>query len=309
MAERKNGRGPDSEEMINRWFEEKYLPNNVLAIGEPYHSEEVFCYLVKGEKADMLIDTGMGIGSIASFVCEHRNPFGQLIIVNTHWHFDHIGGNEDFERHAIFVPNGGNEAALIRKGWTHKQLQKYYFEEGFGPGKIPEAFDPSTFEIPPVDNVLPRIDDTWSIDLGGRVVRAIETPGHTPGGVTFFDETNGLLFPADMLYEGPLYAFEKESSPDDYFESLKKIKELYGDKIKTIHPGHNYPENTLEPDLLDEAIALFEKARNGNLPDCAAEFPHTSEYQQSGISKRTGKSRRLKLIVSNKYVCSNKSSK
>ncbi len=287
---------------INKWYEEVVLPNNVLAIGEPYHSEEVFSYLIKGSNENMLIDTGMGVGPMGTFINQHVNPFSKLTIVNSHWHFDHIGGNLDFEKYPILTSIYGDEANLINKGWSHKKLQKYFFEEGFSEDGVPDSFDPLTFEVPGIDNIYPVIDEDWKINLGDRIIRAIHTPGHTPGSLSFFDESNGLLFTSDLLYEGPLYAFEKESDPNDYLESLKKIKRLYGDKIKSIHPGHNYPENIFEPNLIDDAITLFEKAKNGETPDEVGEFPNTVVYKRTEISQRTGKPRRLSVIVGKNYI-------
>lgn len=297
MIRERKIRSEVTPEMIERWFTAEPQPDGVLAIGEPYHFENVYSYLIRGESQDLLIDTGMGVGDIASFICQQRDSFAKkLTVVNSHWHFDHIGGNGSFDNIAVLVPKFGEEAARISKGWSHADLQKYGFESGFDEYGHPVEFDPSTFEVPPAKNISAEIDESWSIDLGGRSIRAIHTPGHTPGGVSFFDETNGLLFTSDLLYEGPLYAFEKKSDPKQYLRSLEKLRDKLGDYIRTIHPGHNYPNNENEPNLLYEAIWLFERISRNESPDTIfIEFPGVVEYRHPNSQ------RRLRALVDKNY--------
>jgi len=74
---------------VENWYEISQLNNGVVAIGEPKHREEVFCYLVKGRDKDLLIDTGMGVVPITHALEKLRNSSKPLEVVNTHWHFDH----------------------------------------------------------------------------------------------------------------------------------------------------------------------------------------------------------------------------
>lgn len=290
---------------IENWYEVSQLDNCVTAIGEPKHQEEVFCYLIKGRDKDLLIDTGMGVVPITKALEKIRNSSKPLIVANTHWHFDHIGGNSQFDK--ILVPRNIDEVSGILRGWRPIDLAKYGFKEGFiqadGRNNTPQNFDAESFSIPSCKNLDPVLKNGFKIDLGERDIFVIETPGHTPGGVCFYDKSNGLLFTGDMLYEGPLYAFEKESDPALYLKSLRKIKRMIGDKF-TLHPGHNYPENYPEPNLLNEAIKLFTMAKDKKAyDDKSREFTDAVEYVQPGQSVRnTAGRRRLKLIVNKEYV-------
>jgi len=58
-------------------------------------AEGVFCYLIEGTEKAMLIDTGYGLADLREAVREITSL--PLIIVNTHGHCDHIGGNGYFD--------------------------------------------------------------------------------------------------------------------------------------------------------------------------------------------------------------------
>lgn len=292
-------------QLIENWYEVNELDNCVTAIGEPKHQEEVFCYLIKGRDKDLLIDTGMGIVPIKSVLEKVRNSSKPLVVANTHWHFDHVGGNKYFDK--ILVPKNIEEVAGLLKGWSPEDLAKYGFAAGFrqsdGTDNTPVNFDAKKFSIAPCRNIDPVLKNGFKIDLGERDIFVIETPGHTPGGVCFYDKSNGLLFTGDTLYEGPLYAFDNESDPDLYLTSLRKIKRMIGGKF-ILHPGHNYPENYPEPNLLNEAIKLLIMAKDKKAyDDKSREFSDAVEYVQPGQSTRNvAGRRRLKLIVNKEYV-------
>lgn len=289
---------------VDGWYEIQQLNYEVYAIGEPKHQEEVFSYLIKGTEKDLLIDTGMGVFPITHALEKIRNSSKELIVVNSHWHFDHIGGNKYFEN--ILVPRNIEEVTGLLKGWSHEDLKKYSFFDLFnknGESTIPTEFDIDNFSIAGCRNIEPILKDGYIINLGDRIISVIETPGHTSGSLSFFDETNGLLFTSDLLYEGPLYAFDyKESNPDQYLKSLKKVKKNLGSFINTIHPGHNYTDNKYEPYLLEDAIKLFTMAKKKREPDnISLEFPNVVEYKAVGLSRRNGH-RRLSVLVSSNYI-------
>ena len=152
-------------------------------------------------------------------------------------------------------------------------MDKYDFSKGFirKPYSYPSGFDPKDFSIPGYTKIksIPS-----QIDLGDRILKVINTPGHTPGSICLFDKKFGLLFTDDLLYEGPLYAFEEESNPENYLNSLREIAKL---PVKLIHPGHNYSKN--DPTLIYDTIELFEKAIS----------------EKKSVAK--GKGRRLKVLV------------
>lgn len=286
---------------IEKWYDyakSNEVENGVVWINEPHHNENVYCYLVHGKTADLLIDTGMGIKPILPLLDQIRDLSKELLIVNTHWHFDHIGGNYEFEK--VFVPNNARERSGILGGWSKQMMDEYFFSEGFWHNKnsrpYPSTFNLKDFSIKGYSKIKPLPSQ---FDLGDRIIRVINTPGHTLGSVSLFDETHGLLFPSDSLYEGGLYVFDdKESDPDQYLTSMQEIAKL---PIKTIHPGHNHSDTRNFPNLIQEAIDLLQRAKNEEPWDAEGEFTNTIEYRHSDYNREVKGGRRLKVIVNKNY--------
>ena len=78
----------------NDWFWVYKLENDVFAIYEPHQWQEVISYLILGREKALLFDTGNGIGKISTVVNELTSL--PVFVLNSHTHFDHIGGNAEF---------------------------------------------------------------------------------------------------------------------------------------------------------------------------------------------------------------------
>jgi hypothetical protein len=88
--------------MSDPWFAVRELESGVHLIAEPVH---VATYVVRGERRAILIDTGLGISNIRKVV-EGLTDL-EVMVVNTHYHFDHSGGNHHFQR--IAIHRGGRD--------------------------------------------------------------------------------------------------------------------------------------------------------------------------------------------------------
>ena len=76
------------------WFHVYRMELGVFAIYEPYNFQEVISWLIVGEERALLFDTGTGMSRISAVVRElTRRP---VTVVNSHSHYDHIGGNAEF---------------------------------------------------------------------------------------------------------------------------------------------------------------------------------------------------------------------
>ena len=209
------------------WFDVRPLAEGVFLIAEPGHVNN---FLVVGEDRAVLLDTGLGVADIRSVA---EGLAGKpLSVVNTHNHFDHTGGNRQFDDIAIHrtgaellaapPPEGLAEGymeytrKLIESWEGYKQLDDTYFHLVTGETLIrplPEGFDPAGYEIRP-STATTLLDDGDRIDLGGRVLEVMHTPGHSPDSICLLDERNGLLFGGDTINTGPIYAqLEDTTSP------------------------------------------------------------------------------------------------
>lgn len=216
------------------WFDVYKLPDGTYAIYEPYQFEEAITYLVLGEERGVIIDTATGIGDLAAVVSELTDL--PVSVVNTHEHYDHTGGNHGFDQVAIF-----NHPAAIERlgtGVDNASLQRYVTGD-YVWKPLPEGFDPATWTIPPVKPTT-LLEDGTVIDLGGRKLEVIYTPGHSPGSICILDRENRVLFTGDHFYPGPLYAHAGDVNLDDYIASNNRIADRIADYDHVL-PGHNEP--------------------------------------------------------------------
>ena len=186
----------------SQWFEIIALPNDVYALWEPGHAEKVNSFLILGATKDVLYDTGMGIASIGDALNELRAELGResmpLMVINSHNHLDHNGGNSDF-----------SEAWIIKDEWAIRKLTEG-LSDGFAEYwadftphegiKIPDSFDASSFSIPPFPIERIRfLADGDIVDLGNRQFRVVHTTAHSPDGLTLYDEANRVFFGGDTF--------------------------------------------------------------------------------------------------------------
>ena len=85
---------------VQGWFDVYKLPGDVYCIAEPQQAQEVNAFLVIGGERALLIDTGMGVKEIKPVVESLYD--GEVIVANTHCHFDHTGNNYVFQPVYIF---------------------------------------------------------------------------------------------------------------------------------------------------------------------------------------------------------------
>jgi glyoxylase-like metal-dependent hydrolase (beta-lactamase superfamily II) len=177
------------------WFEVYKVAPAVFAIYEPHQFKETINYLIVGDRRAVLFDTGMGISDIKKVTAElTRLP---IVVLNSHTHNDHVGDNWQFE--TIY----GMDTDFTRK---NAQGSREDAQAELAPdqicGQLPKGFDPKTYTTPPW-KITAYKHDGDRIDLGGRWLEVIATPGHTPDAISLLDRANGLLFTGDTYYPGP----------------------------------------------------------------------------------------------------------
>lgn len=214
----------------NNWFTIVKIQRNIWGIAEFGHSERVISYLIVGKNEALLFDTGMGIGNIKDEVIKITNL--PILVVNSHTHFDHVGGNYQFDNIAVF-----DHAISIKNtnGFTQKSMFGAHNKANFLK-KPPHMFNYGEYSINPF-NWHRKIDVNECLVIEPFCFNIVYTPGHSPDSICLYEKKVGILFSGDTLYPGNIYLHLPESNLNIYKKSLKTISTL--SNIKHIYPSHN----------------------------------------------------------------------
>jgi len=237
------------------WYHIEEVAPGIHVIEEPGYVQN---YLVNGDERSLLIDTGTGLQNIREAVHPLARP--QLDVVNTHWHFDHIGGNALFERVGIAAV----EAALIERDIENDELVRV-----LGPGfetrdfALPKGVRLADYRIPGSKAAF-TIADGDRFDLGGRVLEAIATPGHTRGSLSFLDDLSRCLLTGDFAYQDTYFLHFEESDVDRFLASLDRVlaRRAAFDRLLPAHGPYPLPGS-----FLYDVRKAFRKIAGGAPPD------------------------------------------
>ena len=160
----------------------------------------VRCFLLTGSEKALLIDSGRELHT-ARDIAESLTDL-PVMLLNTHADGDHTGSNEQFESFYMHP----DEEAHFRRG-------------GRGGTIIP-------------------VREGDILDLGGRELRIIDLPGHTPGSIAVLDVGNRVLISGDPVQEhGRIFMFGAHRNMENYIRSLKHL-ETFTAEFDEIWPSH-----------------------------------------------------------------------
>ena len=106
------------------------------------------------------------------------------------------------------------------------------------------------------------LHDGETIDLGGRSLEVLSTPGHTPDAITLLDRANGLLFTGDTYYPAPIWLYRPETNLDAYVSSVKRLAGL-APRLRLVLGAHNVP--VAPPSILPQLVTAIEAVRAGKI--------------------------------------------
>jgi len=240
-------------DLADDWFVVYKVGDGVFAISEPYQFQEVISYLIVGSRSALLFDTGLGIGPIKRVVEKlTRLP---VTVLNSHTHFDHVGGNADFER--ILALDTDYTRANSR-GFPHERVKGEVAPGALCRG-LPSGFDPAGYRSRPF-TPTEFIKDGHNVDLGGRRLTILHVPGHTPDAVALLDAAAGRLFTGDSYYEGTIWLFVPETDLTAFAASVDRMAAL-APNLKVLHPAHNVAASA--PEALGRLKVAIGQVRSG----------------------------------------------
>ena len=240
-----------------------------LALGENQYADRfVYSYILEGEKI-CLIDAG--VMATAPLLLDYlkqigRSPSEISIVLLTHAHPDHIGG-------CLAIKNTSSAffcAHPADKPWI-EDVEKQYRER-----PILNFFELVGGSVRVTRELKEGNTVTWE---KGKTIRVLETPGHSPGSISFFFEEEGALFTGDAVpavrtipiyvdprvsiqsiqklarvadvkhmfssWHEPIYGGQVQATMEEGIRYIEKIDEIVTDLIKTMLPETSGEELSL----------------------------------------------------------------
>lgn len=235
---------PDLKEIFGS-YQAKKLNDTTWIIAFMEGSQ--YLYLLEGEQKALLIDTGYGSGNLKAFVENLTSK--PLMVLNTHFHPDHAGGNGEFER--VYMSRG-------------EALDKFSLES---PGASPFPLN----QLPHPDYEKVYLQDGDLIDLGGRQIEVLEAkPAHCNSSLFLLDRTQKLLFVGDEFEAGQVLLFDNSKNPEAGYDARERLDALKANATRlmameelydTVLPNHN--GTPIEKTYLKEFAELVDALYTG----------------------------------------------
>ncbi|MGW1001915.1 MBL fold metallo-hydrolase [Streptomyces sp. NPDC002520] len=218
----------DPDIQVHAYDEDTFVLRQNMAV----HYEAPFLFLLFGRDRAVLIDTGATESPeyfplrrvvdqlVTDWLARHPRDGYHLLVLHTHAHGDHVAGDGQFADRADTTLVGADRDSA----WRY-----------FG------------FDTDP--------DAVAHVDLGGRALECLATPGHHESAVTYYDPATGFLLTGDTVYPGRLYiedvpAFTRSIDRLIDFADRRPVTHVLGCHIEmTTTPGVDYPvRTTYQPD-------------------------------------------------------------
>lgn len=194
--------------MVDDYWAVQRIDEDTIAIGEPRYYQNNYSYLILGTQRALLFDSGSATRDMRPIVASLTQL--PVTVLASHLHLDHLAGIGAF-----------SSIAMIDLPETREDV-------------VAGVFTPRRYEYlgmfdhlrPPSVRVTEWIAPDGVIDLGGRQLTVLHTPGHTPTSISLFDTARRQLFAGDYVYPGELYAFLPGASLSTYHATARRLLTL-----------------------------------------------------------------------------------
>ena len=195
-------------------------------VGNGHYCYNESVYILEGEDRALLIDAGVYMPTLDKVAAQLTGK--PVTLALTHGHGDHVGS-----------------ARLFPEVWLH-------------------AADTALLRsnLPDYQGEIKLLSDGDVIDLGGRQIEVLHTPGHTFGSITFFDKTNRYGFSGDafgstnlLLFAGPFSALANTCE--------RTIEYMEKNGIEKLYPGHYHGDNPETLQRVKDELTLSREVLSG----------------------------------------------
>lgn len=168
-------------------------------------SYSTYVYLIETEKRFFLIDTFCGAGSMAPIREMLDSSCKEVIVINTHFHWDHVWGNCSFRDKTIV----GHEKcrSLLAQRWE-EQLEKN-----------------GRYRAGRADKTLPNLTFTDRLFFVEDGIELFSSPGHTEDSISVYDHEEKILYVGDNLEKPLIYVESPEIG--GYLATLETYRKVH----------------------------------------------------------------------------------
>ena len=227
----------------------------LLPVPIPYPLKTVNLYLLQGAGEVALVPTPPGPRAARGALELHLAELGLCFqdvktILLTHHHPDHYGLSGFFEGLGARVFLHEEEFARGHRFWREPEAfaeasWRLFLDHGTPEGAlqgIRETVEKTRERVHPPQNPLP-LRDGEALEVAGKRLRVLWTPGHADGHAAFYLEEEGVLLAGDALLEkvSPnvgLWAYTRENPLKDFLRSLDRLADL---GARVAYAGHFGP--------------------------------------------------------------------
>jgi glyoxylase-like metal-dependent hydrolase (beta-lactamase superfamily II) len=202
--------------------------------------DEVDCFVVLTDRFVVVIDT-FSTPEDAAQMMELVRPAlkgRQLLVVNTHQHYDHVWGN------SLFAVGGEFAAPILASGLSREPARRQ-------PARLLEKqAEESRFAGLQLLEPNLYFQGEFLIDGGDLSLHLLPAPGHTPDQIVVWIPEISVLLAADALE----FPFPYVANPADLPVMLETMRNLQALNAKTVLPCHGGVHDT---SLIDRNLAYF----------------------------------------------------
>ena len=191
------------------WYAVQRIDERTFAIGEPHYYQQNWSYLLLGDERALLFDTGSFERDITGVVSRRADT--AVTALPSHMHFDHLGNVTRFDRVVLadldvlraMAPGDVMTPAehLFLGAWDKLEAPTFAVADWLAIGS--------------------------TIDLGGRTLELVHTPGHSPDSVSLHEASAKRFYAADFLYGGDLFLTYLKDRRKIVTPTMKATRESY----------------------------------------------------------------------------------